>query len=82
MKGFIRGISDAFNRAREPFTSESIVPEAIIDIVIRGGVTDTGKKLYTEQTQMTTQMLLRILLLVFRIQLLSLAMFLCYRTVL
>ena len=56
MKGFIKGISDAFNRAREPFTSESIAPEAIIDIVIRGGVTDTGTKLYTDATPVPDKM--------------------------
>ena len=56
MTGFIKGISDAFNRAREPFTSESIAPEAIIDIVIRGGVTDTGKKLYTDATPVPDKM--------------------------
>ncbi len=50
INGFITGISKAFSRAIEPFTSESIAPEAIIDIVARGGVTDTGKKLYTKET--------------------------------
>ena len=56
MTGFIKGISDAFNRAREPFTSESIAPEAIIDIVLRDGVTDTGKKLYTDATPVPDKM--------------------------
>ena len=50
MTGFIKGISDAFTRSIEPFTSESIAPEAIIDIIIRDGVTDTGRKLYTDST--------------------------------
>ena len=50
MKGFIKGISDAFDRSIEPFVTESIAPEAIIDIWLRGGVTDTGKELYTEST--------------------------------
>ncbi len=50
MKGFVKGISDAFEDFREPFTSESIAPEAIIDLIVRGGVTDTGRKLWTEQT--------------------------------
>ena len=50
INGFIKGISDAFSRSIEPFTSESIAPEAIIDIIVRGGVTDTGKKLYTKET--------------------------------
>ena len=47
--GFINGISTAFGKMIEPFVSESIAPEAIIDIVVRGGVTKEGKKLYTEE---------------------------------
>ena len=50
MPGFVKGLSDGFESMREPFTSESIAPEAIIDILVRGGVTDTGRKLYTEAT--------------------------------
>jgi hypothetical protein len=50
LPGFIKGIGTAFSRALEPFTSESIAPEAIIDIVMRDGETDTGRKLYTEET--------------------------------
>jgi len=49
-KGLVKGISDAFSKSMEPFVSESIAPEAIIDIFIRGGETREGKKLYTEQT--------------------------------
>jgi len=49
-KGIVKGISDAFSKSIEPFVSESIAPEAIIDIFIRGGETREGKKLYTEQT--------------------------------
>ncbi len=48
--GFAKGISDAFKNFTEPFASESIAPEAIIDIIIRDGVTDTGRKLYTDAT--------------------------------
>jgi hypothetical protein len=50
MRGFVKGLSDGFENFREPFTSESIAPEAIIDIITRGGVTDTGRKLWTDQT--------------------------------
>jgi len=50
VKGFVTGISDAFSKAMEPFVSESIAPEAIIDIIVREGVTREGKKLYTDQT--------------------------------
>ena len=49
-KGLVKGISDAFSKSLEPFVTESIAPEAIIDIFIRGGETREGKKLYTEQT--------------------------------
>jgi hypothetical protein len=48
--GFVRGISDAFSRSAEPFVSESIAPESIIDIFQRNGVTDDGKELYTKST--------------------------------
>ena len=50
MKGFIKGISDAFSKAIDPFVSESIAPESLIDIFVREGVTREGKKLYTDQT--------------------------------
>ena len=50
MTGFVNGISDAFSKSIEPFVSESIAPEALIDIIIRGGVTKEGKKLYTDST--------------------------------
>ena len=49
-RGFVEGISEAFSRALEPFVSESIAPEAIIDILVREGVTREGKKLYTDST--------------------------------
>ena len=55
MTGFIKGISDAFGRSVEPFVSESIAPEALIDIIIRGGVTKEGRKLYTESTPIEDQ---------------------------
>jgi hypothetical protein len=54
-RGFVKGISDAFKNFTDPFVSESIAPEAIIDIIIRGGVTDTGKKLYTDATPIDDQ---------------------------
>jgi len=50
IKGFVTGISDAFSKSIEPFVSESIAPEALIDIIVREGVTREGKKLYTDQT--------------------------------
>jgi len=50
VKGFVKGISNAFSKAVEPFVSESIAPEVLFDIFTRGGVTKEGKKLYTDQT--------------------------------
>jgi hypothetical protein len=50
VKGFVKGISNAFSKSIEPFVSESIAPEVLFDIFTRGGVTREGKKLYTEQT--------------------------------
>ena len=49
-KGLVKGISDAFSKSIEPFVTESIAPEAIIDIFVRGGETREGKVLYTDQT--------------------------------
>ena len=50
IKGFVTGISSAFSKSIEPFVSESIAPESLIDIFLREGVTREGKKLYTDQT--------------------------------
>jgi hypothetical protein len=55
VKGFIKGISDGFSKSIQPFVSESIGPEAIIDIIYRGGVTKEGKKLYTDKTPIQDQ---------------------------
>jgi hypothetical protein len=50
MTGLVKGVGEAFSKSMEPFVSESIAPEALIDIIIRGGVTKEGKKLYTDNT--------------------------------
>jgi len=55
MPGIVKGISDAFKRSVEPFITESIAPEAIFDIVMRGGETREGRKLYTEGTPFPDQ---------------------------
>ena len=55
MPGFVKGLSDAFKRSIEPFITESIAPEAIFDIVMRGGETREGRKLYTEGTPFPDQ---------------------------
>jgi hypothetical protein len=48
--GFVKGISDGFKKFSEPFVTESIAPEALFDILLRGGVTREGTKLYTDAT--------------------------------
>jgi hypothetical protein len=50
MTGLVKGVGEAFSKSMEPFVSESIAPEALIDIIVRGGVTKEGKKLYTDNT--------------------------------
>jgi len=54
-KGFVKGISEAFSKSIEPFVTESIAPEAIIDIFMREGKTREGKVLYTDQTPFPDQ---------------------------
>ena len=46
MTGLVKGVGEAFSKSMEPFVSESIAPEALIDIIIRGGVTkeETDRK--------------------------------------
>tara|TARA_R100001443_G_scaffold109_1_gene427 strand:- start:1505 stop:5284 length:3780 start_codon:yes stop_codon:yes gene_type:complete len=49
IKGMVEGTTRALSRLVEPFVSESIYFEAINDIISRGGVTDTGQRLYNEE---------------------------------
>ena len=49
IKGMVEGTTKALSRLVEPFVSESIYFEAINDILSRGGVTDTGSRLYNEE---------------------------------
>ena len=45
----VEGTTRALSRLVEPFISESIYFEAVNDILSRGGVTDTGTRLYNEE---------------------------------
>ncbi len=45
----VEGTTRAISRLVEPFISESIYFEAVNDIISRGGVTDTGQRLYNEE---------------------------------
>ena len=49
IKGMVEGTTRALSRLVEPFISESIYFEAVNDIISRGGVTDTGQRLYNEE---------------------------------
>jgi len=49
IKGMVEGTTKALSRLVEPFISESIYFEAVNDILSRGGVTDTGQRLYNEE---------------------------------
>ena len=46
----VKGIFEATKELGEPFIGESIWSQAVADIIIRGGRTGTGSRLYTDQT--------------------------------
>ena len=48
MKGFISGISEAAGELASPFISEAIYTQALIDIFLRNGRTNTGSQIYTD----------------------------------
>ena len=50
LDGFVRGATEAFGELSDPFISESIFTEALNDIWFRGGRTQDGRQLYTDQT--------------------------------
>ena len=50
LTGFVNGITEASAEIMNPFISESIWTEATADLIIRGGRTADGRRLYTEQT--------------------------------
>jgi hypothetical protein len=50
LSGFARGIGEAGSEIMNPFISESIWTEAVADLTIRNGLTEDGKRLYTDQT--------------------------------
>jgi len=55
LEGVIRGISEAAGELAEPFVSESIYTEALTDLTLRRGVTQDGRRLYTDQTPLGDQ---------------------------
>ena len=46
----VKGIFEATKELGEPFIGESIWSQAVSDIIIRGGRTGTGSRLYTDET--------------------------------
>jgi hypothetical protein len=50
LAGFVNGVNQAGAEIMNPFISESIWTEAVTDIVVRGGRTQEGRQLYTDQT--------------------------------
>ena len=50
LSSFVNGVNEAGAEIMNPFISESIWTEAAADIVIRGGITKDGRRLYTDQT--------------------------------
>ena len=50
LDGFVRGATQAFGELSDPFISESIFTEAMTDLTFRGGRTQDGRRLYTDQT--------------------------------
>ena len=52
LESFVSGVNEATSQLMNPFISESIWIEAAADLTLRGGRTDDGRLLYTDQTSM------------------------------
>jgi hypothetical protein len=50
LESFVSGVNEATSQLMNPFISESIWIEAAADLTLRGGRTDDGRLLYTDQT--------------------------------
>ena len=50
LEGFVNGTMEASGEIMNPFISESIWTEAMADLFVRGGRTEEGRQLYTDQT--------------------------------
>ena len=50
LSGFVQGVDQASGELMNPFISESIFTEAMLDVTLRGGRTAEGRQLYTDQT--------------------------------
>jgi hypothetical protein len=61
LSGFVRGVDEAGAELMNPFISESIWTEAITDLTVRGGRTQEGRRLYTDQTPIGDKVKIRFL---------------------
>ena len=61
LKGFVNGTMEASGELMNPFISESIWTEAMLDLSIRGGRTAEGKQLYTDQTSAGDKMQIQLM---------------------
>ena len=59
LSGFVRGVDEAGAELMNPFISESIFTEAMTDLTFRGGRTQDGRRLYTDQTSAGDKMAIR-----------------------
>jgi len=50
LEGFAKGIDGAMTELASPFIDESIWTQALVDVTYRGGRTQEGRSLYTDQT--------------------------------
>ena len=61
LEGFVNGTMEASGELMNPFISESIWTEAITDLTVRGGRTEEGRQLYTDQTSAGDKMAIQMM---------------------
>ncbi len=61
LSGVVDGINRSGAELMNPFISESIWTEAVTDLTVRGGRTQEGRRLYTDQTSTGDKMAIRFL---------------------
>jgi len=61
LEGFVNGTMEASGELMNPFISESIWTEAMADLTVRGGRTEEGRQLYTDQTSTGDKMAIQMM---------------------
>ena len=61
LEGFVNGTMEASGELMNPFISESIWTEAMADLTVRGGRTEEGRQLYTDQTSAGDKMAIQMM---------------------